>query len=112
MKYIQEQTPEELEPWLSQWHGTCFALIGIGATLVILGFLGCYGATKEASSMLCCYLVFMVIIMVAEATAIVFMVLYYNKIKDIILLTMAQYTEDPVWQERWNQIQSQFQCCG
>jgi len=44
---FQEQTPDSLEPWLTQWHATCFILIAIGGTLMVLGFLGCYGAIKK-----------------------------------------------------------------
>ena len=112
LKFIQEQTPDSLEPWLSQWHATCFVLIGIGGMLLVMGFLGCYGAVKEASSLLCCYLVFLVFIMVAEATVLVFMIFNFSKIKNVILDTMRKYETDNDWRKRWDTLQTTFECCG
>ena len=41
---------------------TCFVLLAVGMLIQIIGFVGCCGAAKEASSMLCCYVLVQILI--------------------------------------------------
>ena len=41
---------------------TCFVILAVGMLIQIVGFVGCCGAAKEASSMLCCYVLVQILI--------------------------------------------------
>jgi len=102
-----------LEPWLTNWHVVCFTIIGIGLFILILGFVGCFGALRESNGMLSCQAILMLIIMLLEVAAIICGYIFYNKIEDRIKDTMYNYNQgNDTWTEFWDHIQSQGQCCG
>jgi len=104
-----------LEPWITNWHVTCFAVLAIGILVIILGFVGCCGAAKEASAMLCCYMLMQVFITISLMAAAVCGYIFYDRIFDRLLSTMDDFDRDnktAVWSERWNLIQTRGECCG
>jgi len=71
-----------------------YALIGIGALVFLIGFLGCCGALKENKCLLGLYLFFLIIIAGAEIAAGVLGFIHKTNIEDKIGATL---------ENKWNQ---------
>lgn len=115
MKAVLEANEDLLEPWITNWHVTCFAVLAIGILIIVLGFVGCCGAAKEASPMLCCYMLLQIFITLSLMGAAICGYIFYDRIFDRVLETMDLYNPNnatAVWSERWNQIQKNGKCCG
>ena len=46
-----------------------YLLIGSGAVMIMLGFIGCYGSAKQERCFLYFYIAVMIVIMIAELSA-------------------------------------------
>ncbi|XP_007551686.1 tetraspanin 34a [Poecilia formosa] len=97
-----------------------YMLIGVGAVLLIIGFLGCCGAVKESRCMLLTFFSLVLIIFIVEvAGGIVLFVftdevdqIFNNLENDVITDIQANYGKDPGMTELWNITMEQFHCCG
>uniref|UniRef100_A0A8C3TW98 Tetraspanin n=1 Tax=Catharus ustulatus TaxID=91951 RepID=A0A8C3TW98_CATUS len=69
-----------------------YLLIVIGAILLVIGFLGCYGAQKESK----CLLIMAETLLTGLVTP----------------LLKNKYGEDPAFTEIWNLTMSEVHCCG
>ncbi|KAM4603677.1 tetraspanin-1-like [Polymixia lowei] len=105
---------------LSQLANVSYLLIGVGAVLLVMGFLGCCGAIKESRCMLLTFFIIVLIIFLAEVAAAV-IVLVFENVADELMKSL----EDEVVQsirndygskdsvtELWNGTMQEFRCCG
>jgi len=72
---------------------SAYALIGIGALVFLIGFLGCCGALKENKCLLGLYLFFLIIIAGAEIAAGVLGFIHKTNIEDKIAVTLEDKWE-------------------
>ncbi|XP_063056107.1 tetraspanin-1 [Engraulis encrasicolus] len=100
-----------------QFVNVGFFCIAIGAVLVLLGFMGCYGAQKESRCLLLLFFAVILIIFIAEVAAGV-VALAYSSFAEGILKAWAttalkeQYGKDPVVTKIWNTTMTELKCCG
>ncbi|CAH1787315.1 unnamed protein product [Owenia fusiformis] len=94
-----------------------YFLIGVGAFVFLVGFLGCCGAIKESRCMLGMYIFFMVLIMGAEIAAGVLAIVYKAQIEKELNKSLATEIKEKF--EETNAIgaamgytQLYFDCCG
>lgn len=100
-----------------QFVNVGFLCIAIGAVLVLLGFMGCYGAQKESRCLLIMFFAIILIIFIAEVAAGV-VALAYSSFAEGILKAWAtialkeQYGKDVVVTKIWNTTMTELKCCG
>lgn len=90
-------------------------LIG-GLIIVIIGFLGCCGAMKESKCMLNTYAFIVIVLLLAELTCGILLLIYPNQAEEFLKETMGEayksYGEDPTATKSIDIIQSDLHCCG
>lgn len=84
-------------------------VIGLGACLLVISFLGCCGALAKSNLLLCCYLVVVVLIFAAQC-AIAYHAVHAARGHSL------QSDIDSAWRSSDNnwktQVQDVFKCCG
>ncbi|XP_017680074.1 PREDICTED: tetraspanin-1 [Lepidothrix coronata] len=94
-----------------------YVLIVIGAILLIIGFLGCYGAQKESKCLLMMFFSVVLIIFIAEV-AVAVVALVYTTLAESLLTAVVtpvlkeQYGKDPTFTQIWNTTMTEVHCCG
>ncbi|VDN17761.1 unnamed protein product [Gongylonema pulchrum] len=123
---------------LAKYQASLWVLVGVGALLFLVGFLGCCGAICESRSMLTLFFVIVLVLTAIELGAAVFAVASKSQFKDALhngflnfssetvfiflrythkcvplqrLLTEASQAEDKYLQNL-KPIEDVFQCCG
>ena len=90
------------------------AMLGVGAQMVLLGILGCYGTWNNSLCILGICLTFLVVLLVEEITVIMWPPAYKNAIKttldSIVTKEYAKNISSTI--ERFDYIQKQLNCCG
>ncbi|XP_041277438.1 tetraspanin-1 [Onychostruthus taczanowskii] len=94
-----------------------YLLIVIGAILLVIGFLGCYGAQKESKCLLIMFFSVVLIIFIAEVAAavvaLVFTVLAETLLTALVTpLLKEKYGVDTTFTEIWNVTMTEVHCCG
>jgi len=96
-----------------------YVLIGVGAFVFLVGFLGCCGAIKESQCMLGLYIFFLVIVMAAEIAAGVLAIIYRNQVEEEVESTWQEMikkdynrTNQEVFSLALDVIQVELKCCG
>ncbi|XP_077994272.1 tetraspanin-18B-like [Glandiceps talaboti] len=102
-------------------NGTTYALIGVGAFIVLVGFCGCCGAWKEVKFLLILYIIVVGIVFVVEVAAGILIALYQDELESYIQKTMNNTLQDDYGQSgtaneaitsAWDTVQLTFDCCG
>ncbi|NWU78288.1 TSN1 protein, partial [Onychorhynchus coronatus] len=94
-----------------------YVLIVIGAILLIIGFLGCYGAQKESKCLLMMFFSVVLIIFIAEV-AVAVVALVYTTLAESLLSAVVtpvlkeQYGKDQTFTTIWNTTMTKVHCCG
>nr|XP_009943993.1 PREDICTED: tetraspanin-1 [Opisthocomus hoazin] len=94
-----------------------YFLIAIGAVLLVIGFLGCYGAQKDSKCLLMMFFSVVLIIFIAEIAAAV-VVLVYTGFAETLLTAVVtpvlkeKYGEDDGFTHIWNVTMKEVHCCG
>lgn len=105
---------------LSELVNVSYMLIGVGAVLLVIGFLGCCGAVKESRCMLLTFFSVVLIIFIIEVVGAV-MLLVFKDVGDELLQKLEKeviqsiknnYGEDEGFTSLWNATMEEFQCCG
>jgi len=94
-----------------------YVLMGVGAFTLIVGACGCCGAYHESPCLLGTYFILLWLIFAAEIAAGVLIVLYREKVKDLIggrLEIGKDYLKNnPGETTHWmNEVQKTMTCCG
>lgn len=111
---------EDAPPELAQLANIGYVLIGVGAFLTLMGFLGCCGAVKESKCMLLSFFCIVLIIFLVEvAVAIVLFVFepLVQKALDeigqkVVESIKGNYGEDDSYTSVWDSTMSELKCCG
>ncbi|GAB0193117.1 tetraspanin-1 [Grus japonensis] len=94
-----------------------YFLIVIGSILLVIGFLGCYGAQKESKCLLMMFFSVVLIIFIAEVAAAV-VALVYTGLAEMLLTSVVtpllkeKYGEDDSLTHIWNVTMEEVRCCG
>ncbi|XP_054436085.1 tetraspanin-8 [Pteronotus mesoamericanus] len=95
-------------------------LIAVGATIMILGFLGCCGAIKESRCMLLLFFIGLFLILLLQIAAGILgaasrseseKILNETLHKNVALLSSTTEAAE-TFQKALNEFQEQFKCCG
>ncbi|XP_067997728.1 tetraspanin-1 [Melanerpes formicivorus] len=94
-----------------------YFLIVIGAILLVIGFLGCYGAQKESKCLLMMFFSVVLIIFVAEVAAAVVALVYTTLAETLLSAVLTpvlkeKYGVDNTFTEIWNITMEKVSCCG
>ncbi|CAJ1053548.1 tetraspanin-1-like isoform X2 [Xyrichtys novacula] len=111
-----EDAPSEL----SNLAYVSYVLIGVGAVLLIIGFLGCCGAVKESRCMLLTFFSIVLIIFLIEVAGAVILFVFQDVAKELLdnLETEVResiqknYGELESLTSLWNTTMEEFKCCG
>uniref|UniRef100_A0A673KA91 Tetraspanin n=1 Tax=Sinocyclocheilus rhinocerous TaxID=307959 RepID=A0A673KA91_9TELE len=101
---------EDAPPELAQLANIGYLLIGVGAFLTLVGFLGCCGAVKESKCMLLSFFTVVLIIFLVEVAAGV--VLFLTGITQIQNTFLDNYGIDESFTSVWNSTMNELKCCG
>ncbi|NWV11889.1 TSN1 protein, partial [Ptilonorhynchus violaceus] len=94
-----------------------YLLIVIGAILLVIGFLGCYGAQKESKCLLMMFFSVVLIIFIVEVAAAV-LALVFTGLAETLLnglvtpLLKENYGVDRSFTHIWNVTMTEVHCCG
>ncbi|XP_030350126.1 tetraspanin-1 [Strigops habroptila] len=94
-----------------------YFLIVVGAILLVIGFLGCYGAQKESKCLLMMFFTVVLIIFIAEV-AVAVVALVYTGVAEALLtavvtpLLKQKYGVDESFTHIWNLTMTEVHCCG
>jgi len=106
------------------WAAAVYTMIGVGALVFLLGFLGCVGAMKASgpgrNCLLRLYFVLVKLIIIAEIVCVVLIAIFWTSINDEIRDGMqndvrekyVNETSDDGITTAWNKIQVSWKCCG
>ncbi|NXK84077.1 TSN1 protein, partial [Amazona guildingii] len=94
-----------------------YFLIVIGAILLVIGFLGCYGAQKESKCLLMMFFAVVLIIFIAEVAAAVVALVYTGVVRTLLTalvtpLLKEKYGVDNSFTHIWNVTMTEVHCCG
>ncbi|XP_064004376.1 tetraspanin-1 [Pogoniulus pusillus] len=94
-----------------------YFLIVIGAILLVIGFLGCYGAQKESKCLLMMFFSVVLIIFIAEVAAAVVALVYTGLAETLLSAVLTpvlkeQYGMDENFSKIWNVTMEKVHCCG
>ncbi|NXY56066.1 TSN1 protein, partial [Callaeas wilsoni] len=94
-----------------------YLLIVIGAILLVIGFLGCYGAQKESKCLLMMFFSVLLIIFIAEVAAAVVALVFTGLAETLLTglvtpLLKEKYGKDDAFTHIWNVTMTEVDCCG
>ncbi|XP_066468785.1 tetraspanin-16 [Tiliqua scincoides] len=107
-------------PQLTQLTNVGYLCIGIGCFLLLMGFLGCWGAMKESKCLLLLFFVVVLIVFIVEVSGAV-VVLAFSAVADIFIDYLKNWAlktlkEDYGNQEDitaiWDTTMRELSCCG
>ncbi|NXF14628.1 TSN1 protein, partial [Rhodinocichla rosea] len=94
-----------------------YLLIVIGAILLVIGFLGCYGAQKESKCLLMMFFSVVLMIFIAEVAAAVVALVFTGLAETLLTglvtpLLKEKYGADEAFTQIWNVTMTEVHCCG
>lgn len=95
-------------------------LIAVGATIMILGFLGCCGAVKESRCMLLLFFIGLLLILIVQVVAGILGASFKSEFEEILNGTLHENVKllsetdenAKAFQEALSKFQGEFKCCG
>ncbi|XP_067296757.1 tetraspanin 34a [Pseudorasbora parva] len=107
-------------PELAQLANLGYLLIGVGAFLTLMGFLGCCGAMKESKCMLLSFFIIVLIIFLVEVAAAVVIIVFEPVVQkfldeigqDVTKTIKENYGKDDDFTSVWNSTMNELKCCG
>lgn len=98
------------------YMSAAYILIVTGVAVVLISFLGCFGAVKEIRCMLITYfmilLVLFVVLLVGGILGYVFRDRVEDTIKTRMMASLDEFNEKLVIRDAWNAAQQKMKCCG
>ena len=91
------------------------AMVGVGAQMVLLGAIGCYGTWHNSICILGVSLVFLVVLLVEDITVILWPPAYKNAIKMVVDNVVSKEYRNkslPLMTKQFDAIQQHLNCCG
>uniref|UniRef100_A0A673K687 Tetraspanin n=1 Tax=Sinocyclocheilus rhinocerous TaxID=307959 RepID=A0A673K687_9TELE len=103
---------EDAPPELAQLANIGYLLIGVGAFLTLVGFLGCCGAVKESKCMLLSFFTVVLIIFLVEVAAGVVLFVFEPLVRSDAPSIEDNYGIDESFTSVWNSTMNELKCCG
>ncbi|XP_061160024.1 tetraspanin 35 [Syngnathus typhle] len=111
-----ENAPTEL----SQVLNVGYLLIAVGILLVIIGFLGCFGAIKESKCMLLTFFIIILLVFLVEVAGAVVILVFRPLAEDVfqrfgtaaVASIKKDYGTDSDVTGLWDTTMSTLKCCG
>ncbi|CAG5938008.1 unnamed protein product [Menidia menidia] len=111
---------EDAPDGLFQLANIAYLLIGVGAVLLVIGFLGCCGAIRESRCMLMTFFCIVLFIFLAEVAGAVVLLVFQGLANDLFerLETQVRKSIQKDFGEKesltslWNATMEEFKCCG
>ncbi|KAM6972444.1 tetraspanin-1-like [Aplochiton taeniatus] len=75
---------DDAPPELAQLANVSYLLMGVGAVLLVMGFLGCCGAIKESKCMLLTFFVIVLVIFIAEIAGAVVVLVFKPLVAELL----------------------------
>ncbi|XP_077870357.1 CD9 antigen-like [Saccoglossus kowalevskii] len=105
---------------LDQYYYGTYAMMGCGAFMILVGFLGCCGACCESQCLLCMYVVLLVCLFLMEVGGGVWAYFHKDKVKEVITEGLMTTVKDVYGKEGSGEVatkaldslQSDLKCCG
>lgn len=109
------------------WAAAVYTMIGVGAGVFLLGFLGCCGSIRggegKKNIMLILYIALVSVILLAEIVIIILTAIFWGNINDSVRDEMQQdvkekykfpppQDEEDGYSHSWNKMQYEWECCG
>lgn len=111
---------EDAPPGLNELLNVSYLFIGVGAVLLIIGFLGCCGAVRESRCMLLTFFSIVLIIFLAEVAGAVVLFVFKDLAGDLLLglekevreNIQKEYGKSDSLTSLWNATMEGLECCG
>ncbi|KAF5909254.1 GTP-binding protein Rab-3D-like, partial [Clarias magur] len=111
---------KDAPPQLAQLANVGYLLIGIGAVLTIMGFLGCCGAITENKCMLLTFFIIVLIIFIAEVAGAILVLVFQPLVAEIlgslnekfVEAIREEYGNNSDFSTVFNSTMTQLKCCG
>ncbi|KAG1955815.1 tetraspanin 34 [Pimephales promelas] len=111
-----DEAPSEL----AQLANIGYLLIGVGAFLTLMGFLGCCGAMKESKCMLLSFFIIVLIIFLIEVAAGIVLIVFEPLVEkfldeigqEVVKTIETNYGTDEGFTSIWNSTMTELKCCG
>uniref|UniRef100_A0A1A8RUF8 Tetraspanin n=1 Tax=Nothobranchius rachovii TaxID=451742 RepID=A0A1A8RUF8_9TELE len=111
---------EDAPDGLSQLVNVSYLLIGVGAALLVIGFLGCCGAIRESRCMLMTFFCIVLIIFLAEVAGAIVLLVFQDvahqlldDVEDKVIASIRKsFGEENSMTSLWNATMEEFKCCG
>ncbi|XP_024127194.1 tetraspanin 35 [Oryzias melastigma] len=105
---------------LNQALNVGYLLIAIGGVLVLIGFLGCCGASKESKCMLLLFFIIILLVFIAEVAGAIVVLAFRPTVdkaleqvgKDLVSNIKKDYGKNVDVTGLWNSTMSTLHCCG
>ncbi|XP_053713130.1 tetraspanin-1-like [Synchiropus splendidus] len=105
---------------LSLLANISYLLIGVGAFLLIIGFLGCCGAITESRCMLLTFFCIVLILFLAEVAGAVVLLAFNGVVEDalktvevkVVNSIKGKYGADADFTQFWDVTMDKLSCCG
>uniref|UniRef100_A0A8D0B7P3 Tetraspanin n=1 Tax=Salvator merianae TaxID=96440 RepID=A0A8D0B7P3_SALMN len=107
-------------PQMMQLINVGYLCIAVGAFLLIMGFMGCWGAMKESKCLLMLFFVVTLILFTAEVAGAV-VVLVFSSVADIFVEYLKNWATKTLKNDygkqedltaMWNTTMQELKCCG
>ncbi|XP_072505412.1 tetraspanin-1 [Notamacropus eugenii] len=100
-----------------QFVNVGYFLIAAGCVLLVLGFLGCYGAQKESKCILLMFFSILLVIFIAEIAAAVVALVYTSLAENllnalVVPVIKKDYGRQSDVTQVWNSTMEGLHCCG
>ncbi|XP_069479410.1 tetraspanin-18 [Ambystoma mexicanum] len=94
-----------------------YIVVGMGALLFLLGFLGCCGAIRENKCLLLFFFVFILLIFLAELSAAILAFIFRENLsREFFTREVKKHYQgsnsSQIFSSTWNSVMITFACCG
>ncbi|KAJ8345167.1 hypothetical protein SKAU_G00293600 [Synaphobranchus kaupii] len=111
-----KNTPSEL----SQVLNVGYLLIAVGAVLLVIGFLGCFGAVRESKCMLMLFFILVLVIFIAQVAGAIVILIFQPLVaglinaigNEVVKSIQIGYGRDPDLTGVLNTTMEGLMCCG
>ncbi|XP_039268098.2 tetraspanin-18-like [Styela clava] len=113
---VNEKTFKEMMANNPMIFNGIYIIIGVGAALLVIGFMGCCGAIKENRCLLITFFVLVLLVLIVEIAAAILIYAEKGKIEKSSLSSMTHYgstdAQGKLVTQGWDTIQATIGCCG
>uniref|UniRef100_A0A1I7WJW0 Tetraspanin n=1 Tax=Heterorhabditis bacteriophora TaxID=37862 RepID=A0A1I7WJW0_HETBA len=97
---------------IAKYQASLWILVGVGALLFFVGFLGCCGAACESSILLGLFFFIVLILTVIELGATIFAMSNKSRFLDAVKQVMVETSKSEEQRKNIKPIQDLLKCCG